>query len=125
MSFKVTVLCVATFLVQYISGQNCGCITSPNNGGVLTVNSNGPIIPSGLSLGAELSLAGELGLSGALPFLSAVAFEGTYPTSGSAAVSYGCGDTVAITQERGNPSGNNANVNSGSPFISTCGCRRS
>ncbi|XP_048002361.1 chorion class B protein PC401-like [Leguminivora glycinivorella] len=123
MSYTVITLCVSTFLIQCISAQNCGCITSSNNGGILSVNSVGPIAPSGLSLGSELKLIGELGLSGALPFLSAVAFEGTYPTSGSASVAYGCGDTVAITQERGNPSGNNANIN-GEPYVRACACRR-
>ncbi|XP_048002271.1 chorion class B protein PC10-like [Leguminivora glycinivorella] len=110
MSFKAVIFCAAAFLVQSIAAQrNCGCscqsIEISNNGGALLVTSAGPIAPSGIAVATELGLSGELDLSGALPYLSAVAFEGQFPTSGSAPVCYGCGDNVAITQEIGGSGG--------------------
>ncbi|KAI8441351.1 hypothetical protein MSG28_014970 [Choristoneura fumiferana] len=123
---------------QSIAGQACGRISIPapscgntvsvsNNGGSLIVTSVGPIAPAGIAVATDLALAGDLGLSGTLPFLSAVAFNGQFPTAGSAAVSYGCGDgNIAITQELGNPSGRNAASGSGLSVsqLATCGCGR-
>ncbi|XP_048002446.1 chorion class B protein PC10-like [Leguminivora glycinivorella] len=105
----------------YSSGK-CESIVISNSGGDLLISSIGPIAPSGIAVATELGLAGDLELSGELPYLSAVEFEGTFPTNGLAAVSYGCGDCVAITQEIGNPTGVNANINSGSKVVSVCGC---
>ncbi|XP_063391406.1 chorion class high-cysteine HCB protein 13-like [Cydia fagiglandana] len=114
MVFKVTVICAFAFLVQSIAGQNCGCscqsISIPSSGGALNIQAIGPIVPSGIAVATELGLSGDLDLSGALPYLSAVAFEGQFDTSGTAPVSYGCGDSVAITQQIGGSSG--------------CGCGR-
>ncbi|KAI8441354.1 hypothetical protein MSG28_014971 [Choristoneura fumiferana] len=138
MTFKIVVLCAAAFLVQSIAGQACGRISLPapscgntvsvsNNGGSLIVTSVGPIAPAGIAVATDLALAGDLGLSGTLPFLSAVGFNGQFPTAGSAAVSYGCGDgNIAITQEIGNPSGQNAASGSGLCVsqLATCGCGR-
>ncbi|XP_063544725.1 chorion class CB protein M5H4-like isoform X1 [Cydia strobilella] len=102
--------------------SNCVSIDIPNNGGALAITSIGPIAPSGIAVATDLDLAGDLVLSGELPYLSAVAFEGKFDTSGAVPVAYGCGDCVAITQELGNPSGVNANINSGSSKIISCGC---
>ncbi|KAI8441366.1 hypothetical protein MSG28_014983 [Choristoneura fumiferana] len=140
MSFQIVFLCAAAFLVQSIAGQSCGRISIPapscgntvsvsNNGGSLIVTSVGPIAPAGIAVATDLALAGDLGLSGTLPFLSAVAFDGQFPTAGSAAVSYGCGNgNIAIIQEMGNPSGNNAASTSQSGLsvsqLATCGCGR-
>ncbi|XP_063631616.1 chorion class CB protein M5H4-like isoform X3 [Cydia splendana] len=102
--------------------SNCVSIDIPNNGGALAITSIGPVTPSGIAVATDLGLAGDLVLSGELPYLSAVAFEGKFDTSGAVPVAYGCGDCVAITQELGNPSGVNANINSGSSKIISCGC---
>ncbi|KAI8441359.1 hypothetical protein MSG28_014976 [Choristoneura fumiferana] len=125
MVFKAVFFFASVLFIQSISGQNCRRISVPscgsgssissgsssvsNNGGSLIVTSVGPVVPSGISVASALDLYGELAVSGGLPFLSAVAFDGQFPTSGSGSVSYGCGDgTIAITQETGNPYGNNA-----------------
>ncbi|XP_061726201.1 uncharacterized protein LOC133531825 [Cydia pomonella] len=79
----------------------------PSNGGTFLVTSVGTIVPSGIGVATDLSLGGELEVSGVLPYLSAVAFEGQFDANGAAAVEYGCGDCVAITEEiRGNPNFN-------------------
>ncbi|XP_048002386.1 chorion class CB protein M5H4-like [Leguminivora glycinivorella] len=88
----------------------------------MAITSLGPIAPSGIAVATELGLAGDLELSGELPYLSAVEFQGQFDTSGAAGVAYGCGDCIAITQEIGNPTGVNANINSGSKVVSVCGC---
>ncbi|XP_048002377.1 chorion class CB protein M5H4-like [Leguminivora glycinivorella] len=118
MAFKTVVLCVVALMVQSIAAQRgCGCqcqsISIPSSGGDLLITALGPVTPSGIAVATDLSLSGDLDLSGALPYLSAVAFEGQFPTSGSAPVCYGCGDSVAITQQIGGNSG-----------YSSCGCRR-
>ncbi|XP_073964725.1 chorion class CB protein M5H4-like [Choristoneura fumiferana] len=137
MTFNAIILCASAFLIQSIAGQACGRISIPqpscgntvsvsNNGGSLIVTSVGPIAPAGIAVATDLALAGDLALSGALPFLSAVAFDGQFPTNGAASVSYGCGDgTIAITQETGNPYGNNAVCNSGltTSQLGGCSCR--
>ncbi|XP_048002438.1 chorion class high-cysteine HCB protein 12-like [Leguminivora glycinivorella] len=109
MAFKVAVICAFALLVQGIAGQYCGCscqsISIPSSGGDLLITALGPVTPSGIAVATDLSLSGDLDLSGALPYLSAVAFEGQFPTSGSAPVCYGCGDNVAITQQIGGSSG--------------------
>ncbi|XP_063391639.1 chorion class CB protein M5H4-like [Cydia fagiglandana] len=109
MAFKAVVLCAFAVLVQSIAAQRsygCSCqsIEVSNNGGPLSVTSVGPIAPSGIAVATDLGLSGDLDLSGALPYLSAVAFEGQFDTSGTAPVSYGCGDSVAITQQIGGSS---------------------
>ncbi|XP_073964728.1 chorion class CB protein PC404-like [Choristoneura fumiferana] len=140
MAFKVILVLTSALFVQFISGQNCRRISVPscgsgssissgsssvsNNGGSLIVTSVGPIAPSGIAVASDLGLAGNLDVSGTLPFLSAVAFDGSFPTSGSGSVSYGCGGgNIAITQEIGNPSGNNVASSSGLSTASLgCGC---
>ncbi|XP_048001846.1 chorion class B protein M2410-like [Leguminivora glycinivorella] len=67
-----------------------------------------PIAPSGLSLTSDLGMQGELDVTGSMPFLTAVQMQGTLPSTGRATVEYGCGNTVSITQETGNPCGPNA-----------------
>ncbi|XP_061726811.1 chorion class CB protein M5H4-like isoform X2 [Cydia pomonella] len=138
---KAIIICTLAFIGQAISGPNCNIAISPklassssyssgscqsivisNDGGELLISSIGPIAPSGIAVATELGLAGDLELSGELPYLSAVAFEGQFDTSGSASVSYGCGDSVAITQQIGNPSGANANIKTGSSKRISCGC---
>ncbi|XP_063631683.1 chorion class CB protein M5H4-like [Cydia splendana] len=138
---KAVIICTLAFIGQTISGPSCYIASSPklassssyssgscqsivisNSGGELLITSIGPISPSGIAVATELGLAGDLELSGELPYLSAVEFQGQFDTSGSAGVSYGCGDCVAITQELGNPSGANANLKSGSSKIISCGC---
>ncbi|XP_061726847.1 chorion class CB protein M5H4-like [Cydia pomonella] len=119
MAFKIVILCAFAVMVQTIAAQrSCGCqcqsITLSNNGGPLAITAVGPITPSGIAVATELGLSGDLDLSGALPYLSAVAFEGQFDTSGSAPVSYGCGDSVAITQQIGG-------ISSG---YGGCGCGR-
>ncbi|XP_061726819.1 chorion class CB protein M5H4-like [Cydia pomonella] len=119
MASKAVVLCAFAVLFQSIAAQrNCGCqsIEVSNNGGALTVTSAGPIAPSGIAVAADLGLSGDLDLSGTLPYLSAVAFEGKFDTSGSAPVSYGCGDSVAITQQIGGSS------SASSGYYGGCGC---
>ncbi|XP_063631366.1 chorion class CB protein M5H4-like [Cydia splendana] len=100
---RVVILCAFASLVQSITGQSCGSncrsISIPSSGGALNIQAIGPIVPSGIAVATELGLSGNLDLSGALPYLSAVAFEGQFDTSGTAPVSYGCGDCVAITQQ--------------------------
>ncbi|XP_063631623.1 chorion class CB protein M5H4-like [Cydia splendana] len=139
---KAVIICTLAFIGQAISGPTCYKSISPklagsssyssgscqsivisNSGGELLITALGPISPSGIAVATELGLAGDLELSGELPYLSAVEFQGQFDTSGSAGVSYGCGDCVAITQELGNPSGANANINSGSKIVS-CGCAK-
>ncbi|XP_048002364.1 chorion class CB protein M5H4-like [Leguminivora glycinivorella] len=107
----------------YSSGK-CESIVISNSGGDLLVTSIGPISPSGIAVATELDLAGDLELSGELPYLSAVAFDGSFDTRGSAAVSYGCGcgDNIAITKVIGNSNSGNANLRSGSSNIYSCGC---
>ncbi|XP_048002067.1 uncharacterized protein LOC125238706 isoform X2 [Leguminivora glycinivorella] len=76
----------------------------PNNGGAFIVNSVSNIAPYGLGVATDVNLAGELEVSGVVPYLSAVTFEGQFDANGAAAVEYGCGDCVAVTEEiRGNP----------------------
>ncbi|KAI8441364.1 hypothetical protein MSG28_014981 [Choristoneura fumiferana] len=100
---------VSTYQAAARGAISGGSSSVSNNGGSLIVTSVGPVVPSGISVASALDLYGELAVSGGLPFLSAVAFDGQFPTSGSGSVSYGCGDgTIAITQETGNPYGNNA-----------------
>ncbi|XP_048002444.1 chorion class CB protein M5H4-like [Leguminivora glycinivorella] len=98
-------------------GCSCTCqsVEVSNNGGALIVNSAGPIAPSGIAVATDLGLSGTLDLSGTLPYLSAVAFEGKFDTSGTAPVCYGCGDSVAITQQIGGSSGSSSNLYG-------CGC---
>ncbi|XP_048002442.1 chorion class CB protein PC404-like [Leguminivora glycinivorella] len=108
MAFKAVVICAFAFLVQNIAAQkSCGCqsIIIPNSGGDFLITSLSPIAPSGIAVATDLNLSGKLDLSGAVPYLSAVAFEGQFPTSGSAPVCYGCGDNVAITKQIGSSSG--------------------
>ncbi|XP_063544737.1 chorion class CB protein M5H4-like [Cydia strobilella] len=129
---KAVVICTFAFMIQAISGQSCyrafgsssDCksIVISNSGGEMLITALGPISPSGIALATELGLSGDLNLSGELPYLSAVEFQGQFDTRGSTPVSYGCGDCIAITQELGNPSGVNANINSGSKIVSCCGC---
>ncbi|XP_061726815.1 chorion class CB protein M5H4-like [Cydia pomonella] len=138
---KAVIICTLAFIGQAISGPSCYKAISPklassssyssgsgqsivisNSGGELLISALGPIAPSGIAVATELGLAGDLELSGELPYLSAVEFQGQFDTSGSAQVSYGCGDSVAITQVLGNPSGANANLKSGSSKIISCGC---
>ncbi|XP_063631633.1 chorion class CB protein M5H4-like [Cydia splendana] len=121
MAFKAVVLCAFAVLVQSIAAQrSCGCscqsIEVSNNGGPLSVTSLGPIAPSGIAVATDLGLSGNLDLSGTLPYLSAVAFEGQFDTSGTAPVSYGCGDSVAITQQIGGSSSGSSSGYYG------CGC---
>ncbi|XP_061726816.1 chorion class CB protein M5H4-like [Cydia pomonella] len=133
MVFKAVIICTFACMIQAISGQSCyrvlgsssDCksIAISNSGGDLLITALGPIAPSGIALATELGLSGDLDLSGALPYLSAVEFQGQFDTNGLTPVSYGCGDCVAITQELGNPSGLNANINSGSKIVS-CGCAK-
>ncbi|XP_063391636.1 chorion class CB protein M5H4-like [Cydia fagiglandana] len=129
MAFKFVIFCTSALLIQTIIAQlpNGGCrsITISDNGGPLAITSIGPIAPSGIAVATNLGLAGDLDLSGALPYLSAVAFEGQFNTNGTAPVSYGCGDCVAITQEVGSPSGVTAGVSPGfsTSTINTCGRR--
>ncbi|XP_063391357.1 chorion class CB protein M5H4-like [Cydia fagiglandana] len=132
MASKYITFCAAVYFIQSVAGQsvytpNCECrsITISDNGGPLAITSIGPIAPSGIAVATDLGLAGDLDLSGALPYLSAVAFEGQFNTNGTAPVSYGCGDCVAITQEVGNPSGVNAGLSPSysSSTINSCGRR--
>ncbi|XP_063544477.1 uncharacterized protein LOC134752720 [Cydia strobilella] len=89
---------------SYQYNQPISVIDVPNNGGTFFVTSVCPIAPSGVGVASDLSLGGELEVSGVVPYLSAVAFEGQFDANGAAAVEYGCGDCVAITEEiRGNP----------------------
>ncbi|XP_063370796.1 chorion class CB protein M5H4-like [Cydia amplana] len=139
---KAVIICTLAFIGQAISGPSsykaispklassssyssgsCQSIAISNSGGDLLITALGPISPSGIAVATELGLAGDLELSGEVPYLTAVEFKGQFDTSGSAGVSYGCGDCVAITQELGNPSGANANINSGSKIVS-CGCSK-
>ncbi|XP_063631692.1 chorion class CB protein M5H4-like [Cydia splendana] len=131
---KAVLICTFACMFQAISGQSCyralgsssDCksIVISNSGGDLLITALGPISPSGIAVATELGLSGDLDLSGTLPYLSAVEFQGQFDTSGSTPVSYGCGDCVAITQELGNPTGVNANINSGNKIVSVCGCGR-
>ncbi|XP_063370695.1 uncharacterized protein LOC134659018 [Cydia amplana] len=89
---------------SYQYDQPISVIEVPNNGGIFLVTSVGPIAPSGIGVASDLSLGGELEVSGVMPYLGAVAFEGQFDAKSAAAVEYGCGDCVAITEEtRGNP----------------------
>ncbi|XP_063371011.1 chorion class CB protein M5H4-like [Cydia amplana] len=131
MASKYITFCATVYFIQSIAGQsiytpNCDCrsITISDNGGSLAITSTGPIAPSGIAVATDLSLAGDLDLSGALPYLSAVAFEGQFNTNGTAPVSYGCGDCVAITQEIGNPSAVNAGLSSGYSTSAINSCSR-
>ncbi|CAF4922731.1 unnamed protein product [Pieris macdunnoughi] len=66
----------------------------------LTTRSSSPIAPGVLSITSENVIEGPVSVYGQLPFLSAVAFEGSIPTHGYGAVSYGCGNgNVGILSE--------------------------
>ncbi|XP_048002447.1 chorion class CB protein M5H4-like [Leguminivora glycinivorella] len=127
---KAVVICTFAFiqrpdlLQSSRSSSDCKSIVLSNSGGDLLITALGPITPSGIAVATELGLSGDLDLSGALPYLSAVEFQGQFDTSGSAPVAYGCGDCIAITNEIGNPTGVNANVNSNNKVVSVCGCGR-
>ncbi|XP_073964906.1 chorion class CB protein PC404-like [Choristoneura fumiferana] len=139
MAFKTILLFASALFVQSILAQQCqptpscrvsgsGVVsgTSSSGGGALQVTSAGPVVPRGLAAATDqLQLAGTLALDGSVPFLSAVAFDGQFPNSGAASVSYGCGDAVAITQETGNPSGSNAASSKGlsADQLTACGRR--
>ncbi|XP_053621420.1 uncharacterized protein LOC128681502 [Plodia interpunctella] len=77
---------------------------SASNGGVFSVTSVSPIVPSGLSVFSDnLLIEGPLTVTGQLPFLSAVAVEGALPSSGQGVAGCGCGDgNIGIVNELNN-----------------------
>lgn len=64
------------------------------------VTSSSRIAPTGLRITSENIIEGTLAVIGNLPFLGAVVTDGSFPTAGAGAVSYGCGDgSFGITAE--------------------------
>ncbi|KAG6447193.1 hypothetical protein O3G_MSEX004812 [Manduca sexta] len=61
-------------------------------GGPLPIAAGSPMPPAGLSIVSENVIEGVVSVAGQLPFLSAISMAGEFPTAGSGAVSYGCGD---------------------------------
>ena len=71
-----------------------------SNGKGLVVTSASPIEPSGVSVLSKNVMEGYVAVGGEVPFLGTVALEGTLPTIGSGAITYGCGDgSVAMVEE--------------------------
>lgn len=84
-------------------GQGCGCgyggVPSSFGGG-FTVTSSSPVAPTGLVVTSENAIEGAVTVIGSLPFLGAVSTDGSFPTSGTGAISSCCGDgTVGIVSE--------------------------
>lgn len=63
-----------------------------SNGGGFFVTSSSPIAPVGVSVVSDNEYTGPLAVGGQLPFLGTVGLEGVLPTTGSGAISYGCGN---------------------------------
>ncbi|XP_060808584.1 uncharacterized protein LOC132903735 [Amyelois transitella] len=75
-----------------------------SNGGIFSVTSTSPIVPTGLSVFSDnLVIEGPLSVSGQLPFLSSVAIEGTVASNGQGVAGCGCGDgNIGIVNEFNN-----------------------
>ncbi|CAK1593185.1 unnamed protein product [Parnassius mnemosyne] len=78
-----------------------GPATVPSsNGGGFIVKSSSPIPPIGVSVVSDNEYTGPLAVNGQLPFLGTLGLEGAITSSGSGAVSYGCGNgNVGIVSE--------------------------
>ncbi|CAK1593188.1 unnamed protein product [Parnassius mnemosyne] len=83
-----------------------GPATVPSsNGGGFFVSSSSPIAPVGVSVISDNEYTGPLVVDGQLPFLGTIGLEGAITSTGSGAVSYGCGNgNVGIVSENILPS---------------------
>lgn len=79
----------------------CGApfIPASSVGGSFVVTSSSPIAPTGISVISENVYEGSLCAGGNLPLLGSVGVEGEFLTAGAGAVTYGCGDDVAVVAE--------------------------
>ncbi|CAH2056314.1 unnamed protein product, partial [Iphiclides podalirius] len=73
-----------------------------SNGGGFFVTSSSPIAPVGVSVISDNEYTGPLAVGGQLPFLGTVGLEGALPSTGTGAVTYGCGNgNIGMVSEAG------------------------